>query len=345
MTLQDWFNESRERIAQHGIVTGGRGSAEALLTGVLDRTGRAGFNYGTSIFEREWDVLVILDTCRPDLLKQVSSEYEYVPEEVPTHTSLGSASVEWIRKNFTDGDYSEPFIDRSTNGWYGEELANTAYVTSNLFAEHIDDDDLLYLDEVHEYGWNEEVCTTPPEVVTDRAVAAAREHDPDRLIVHYMQPHAPYRSMIDRYGWDEKPGVGNYGATHPAREMWEELRANEISIKEVWDAYRDNLRWVLDDGVTPLLNNVDADRVILSSDHGEAFGRWGAETWTADAATAREWGTYAHPPYVPLKTLKEVPWVETTATDTGELTPSVTTEEEAVSEDERKDRLEALGYV
>jgi hypothetical protein len=345
MTLQDWMDESRERVAQHGYLTGGRGSAEALLTGVLDRVGRTGYNYGTSVFEREWDVLVVLDTCRPDLLAEMSAEYDYVPRDVPTHTSLGSASVEWVKKNFTTGGYPEPRIDRSTNGDYSAELAETAYVTSNLFAEHIDEDDLLHLDEVHEYGWNDEDCTTPPGTVTERAVAAAREHDPERLIVHYMQPHAPYRSMIERYGWDEKPGVGNQGATHPAREMWEELRAGVISVEEVWAAYRDNLRWVMEEGVEPLLNNVDAGKVILSSDHGEVFGRWGLRKWSGDGPTGREWGTYAHPPYVPIRTLKEVPWVETSASDTGDLDVEVEPPESDVSEDERQDRLEALGYV
>ena len=345
MTLQDWLDESRERVADHGVLTGGRGSAEAFLTGVLDRVGRTGYNYGTSIFEREWDVLVVLDTCRPDLLSQVSREYEFLPRSVPTHPSLGSASIEWVKKNFTDGDYPHPRIDRSTNGRYTDELASTAYVTANLFAEHVDESDLLLLDQVHEYGWNDDDCTTPPDVVTDRAIAAAREHDPNRLIVHYMQPHAPYRSMIDRYGWDEKPGIGGQEATQPAREMWEELRAGVISVEEVWDAYRDNLRWVLDEGVEPLLRNLDADRVVISSDHGEAFGRWGVRQWPADGPTGREWGTYAHPPYVPIRALKEVPWVETTATDTGEWVPSVEPERPDVSDEERQGRLEALGYV
>ncbi|RLM51972.1 hypothetical protein [Halorubrum sp. Atlit-28R] len=345
MTLQDWMDESRDRVAEHGVLTGARGSAEALLTGVLDRVGRNGYNYGTSIFEREWDVLVVLDTCRPDLLAEMAQNYDYVPRDVPTHTSLGSASIEWVKKNFTDDDYSKPTIDQTVNDNYEDKLADTAYVTANLFAEHIDEGALLHLDEVHEYGWNDDDYTTPPEVVTERAVAAAREHDPEYLIVHYMQPHAPYRSMIDRYGWDEKPGIGNQGATHPAREMWEELRAGAVSVEEVWNAYRDNLRWVMEDGVEPLLNNVDAETVVLSSDHGEVFGRWGLRKWTGSGQTGREWGTYAHPPYVPIRTLKEVPWVETSATDSGALEVETEPPKSEVSESERQDRLEALGYV
>lgn len=331
--------ESRQRIASHGLATGGRGSAEAFLTGVLDRIGRVGYNYGVSIYERDWDVLVVLDTCRPDLLSERSDTYEFIPAEIPTHTSLGSASIEWVKKNFTDNDYASPAIDQSTNGWYDEELSKTAYVTANLFAEHIDPSDLLLLDEVHKYGWDEQDCTTPPKTVTDRAISIGRNHDPNRLIVHYMQPHAPYRSMLEQYPqWREKPGAGDEGATHPAREMWEDLRHGEIAFETVWDAYRDNLDWVLQDGVRLLLSNLDAERVVLTSDHGEAFGRWGTG-W------ANEWGTYAHPPYVPIRVLKEVPWVVTEATDEKTFEPAIDPEQEQVSKDERRERLEALGYA
>jgi len=33
---------------------------------------------GTPIYEREWDVLVVLDACRLDLMEGVADEYEFI---------------------------------------------------------------------------------------------------------------------------------------------------------------------------------------------------------------------------------------------------------------------------
>lgn len=32
----------------------------------------------TNVFEREWDILLVLDACRVDLLASVADEYEFV---------------------------------------------------------------------------------------------------------------------------------------------------------------------------------------------------------------------------------------------------------------------------
>ncbi|KPN30681.1 hypothetical protein SY89_01417 [Halolamina pelagica] len=138
-----------------------------------------------------------------------------------------------------------------------------------------------------------------------------------------MQPHIPYRSLDvgDRADADER------GAAQ--RSVWDLLQMGDLSRADAWDAYRDNLRWVLDDGVAPLLENIDADRVVLSSDHGEAFG---------------EWNLYGHYRHVPAAALREVPWIVTSATDSGQLEPEVEPEEIHLTDDTINERLTALGY-
>ncbi|MDZ7731077.1 MAG: hypothetical protein U5K37_09360 [Natrialbaceae archaeon] len=85
------------------------------------------------------------------------------------------------------------------------------------------------------------------------------------------------------------------------------------------------------DDVELLLENVDAETVAISADHGESFG----EFW--------EYGhkTGSLNPYV-----RRVPWVETSATDTGTYTPTVEPPQEAESESDEsvEESLEALGY-
>lgn len=259
---------------------------------------------GTNVYELEWDVLLILDTCRVDALKEVAPEYDFI-DEVGSIISVGSSSSEWMANTFTEE--------------YRDEVENTVYVSANAFAQRVlhgrdfpdstrgvswsnwktlTDQDLLNLDQPWKYAPNPSHGHIRPEYTTDRAIANAREYDPDRLIVHYSQPHPPYTANADREGRE----LRDYEKDHRSY-----LR-NGGDFDKVWNAYLDNLRMVLDE-VEIVLDNIDADTVAISADHGEAFG---------------EWGIYWHMIGLPHPKLKRVPWVVTTATDTGEYEPTVT---------------------
>jgi hypothetical protein len=317
MTFGDWVEESRFKIEQYGPVRGVRSAAYDFWGGAARRGARTlGLDRtGTNVYDREWDVLLLLDTCRPDVLGEVAGGYDYLPTDVPTHRSVGSTSWEWLEKTFR--------TDRR------EELSETAYVCANGFSKEFGDafrarpEDFGLLDEVWRYGWDDRKGICPPATVTDRAVAVARETNFERLIVHYMQPHAPYRSLDVVGRSTEADDDGN------RRSVWDLLQMGDLSPGDAWEAYRDNLRWVLDDGVTPLLRNVDADRVVISSDHGEAFG---------------EWGFYGHYRHVPVDALRVVPWVETTAEDHRTLDPTVEPKSVDLTTETVDERLAALGY-
>jgi hypothetical protein len=150
-----------------------------------------------------------------------------------------------------------------------------------------------------------------PRYATDRTIAAGRERDADRLMVHYMYPHDPFPL-----------------AEPELFEPFDPLRAGDVSRETVWDRYLDNLRFVLDE-VEVLLENVDAETVAITADHGEAFG---------------EYGFYRHVIGCPLPCMRRVPWVETTATDTGEHEPTAP-DPTATGTVPAKERLEQLGYL
>jgi hypothetical protein len=105
------------------------------------------------------------------------------------------------------------------------------------------------------------------------------------------------------------------------------LRRGEVSHETFWQAYRSNLDVVLDD-VALLLDNHDGEKVVLTADHGDALG---------------EWGIYDHPAGCLHPVVKNVPWVETTATDTGEYNPEF--QREGTSDADVQERLRSLGYV
>ena len=305
MGFDDWVREQAKNVRENGL-DGVRDVLYDLYAGLwwlaypIPR--------GTNVYERDWDVLVILDACRVDLLRSVADEYGFIGEgNVDRVESVGSMSKEWMAKTFDDD--------------HADEVSDTVYVTANVFSERIlDDDDFLELDEVWRYAWDDEEGTVLPRPVTDRAVQAAREREPERLIVHYVQPHHPFLSVD---GFE----AATFGPDS-SDTVVDALRKGRIERDRFMSAYRDNLRAVLDD-VGLLLSNVDGE-VAITADHGDALG---------------EWGVYDHPVGFLHPAVRTVPWVEAEATDTGEHVPESWEETTRTDEDGVTDRLQALGYV
>lgn len=316
-----WLSTVRSEVSRHGI---GRGSANVgfqLWAGALERLEPYGPS-GQSIYVRDWDVLCILDACRVDQLQEVADEYDVLPADVQSFVSLAGYSREWLARNFT-GEHLAAHRD---------EIANTAYVKGNPFTADVfaDSHPFGYLDEVWRYGWDDASGTIRPDVLSDRAIRTWREDDHDRMIVHYMQPHIPFVGGETRPNWHEgfDPHAADWGTEDQPKDLWARYRDGELNASkdELWAAYQDNLRYVLDHLESVFLRNVEAKTVVLTADHGNAIG---------------EGGYYGHG-NVPLRSVKRVPWVETSATDTESYTPSV----EATGDDTGgvEERLQALGY-
>jgi len=294
------------RFAYNQVQEGGlEGGLEASVTIASEARISLLGNPGTPVWERDWDVLLILDACRVDLMQEVADDYAFL-DNFDTHESVASKSPNWIQRTFTDA--------------HREHVDSAAYVTGNPFTSKVDFREPPVLDEVWEYAWDDELSTVPARAITDRAISTWRESDAERMIVHYMQPHVPFVPH---------PDLGEYGSHDDFGDGFDDIWGrvgDDLPYDEVWRAYRDNLHYVLED-IELLLQNLDADTVVISADHGNAIG---------------EWGVYGHPPDRLLSVLREVPWVETSATDTGNYQPE--TEAQSEVEGDVEDRLSALGY-
>lgn len=281
---------------------------------------------GTNVFERDWDLLIVLDACRVDAMHEVADEYDFI-NEVDSIVSVGSNSHEWLAQTFS-------------NAW-SREIAETTYVTANFHSEILfrDRDYPPHRIEVPFYWTNWDIAeadafgeiedlwdgyrdddyrVVPPNVVTDHVIELGRTTESPRFIAHYMQPHGPYIADAVKNGGE--PTSIETGA-------WRSLRDGQADREEIWDLYLDNLRLVLDQ-IEVLLDNFDAQNVAITSDHGEAFG---------------EFGAYGHPEGFPHPVVKKVPWIETAGKDLETRTPDL--EAQSNTDVDIKDRLEALGYV
>lgn len=305
MGFTEWLKRSRARVSEDGR----DGVVDSLYEFYSALWRYVGWHVprGTNIYEREWDTLIILDACRVDLLREVADDYPFLGP-VESVESVGSMSEEWMAKTFTDE--------------YAEETRRAAYVTSNVFSEQVlSADQFLELDEVWRYAWDDTLGIVPPRPVTDRAIDVARDIDPDRLVVHYMQPHHPFVAGNSPGEFDADP----FGRENETTVV-DALRKGRLSREAFWEAYRDNLALVLED-VALLLANHDADTVVITADHGDALG---------------EWGIYDHPAGCLHPVVKNVPWTETTAVDKGEYEPQIEPREQ---EADVEDRLRGLGYL
>lgn len=310
MALSDWLGDARGHVREDGLVRGGRTAGYEFYLGMWRQLGRR-VNYGRRIYDHEWDLLVVLDGCRADLMHEVVDDYPFLDRG--TAYSCASASGEWYRKCFADE--------------YREEMAQTALVSANLYTDmHLDADDFLLVDEVWRDFFDEDEGTILPEPVVDETIRAQRSLDPDRCICHLMQPHYPFVPYTKDFG----AGIAKGYDHRPWSNVWERLQRGEVDKAEVWEGYRQNLVYALDH-LEVLLDNVDAETVVITSDHGNLLG---------------EFGLYDHPQYVPVPALKRVPWIETSAEDNRSREPPDPRPDEDESADGSsvEDKLESLGY-
>lgn len=290
---------------------------------------------GHNIYESDWDALIVLDALRTDALREVADEYSFLCD-IGEKTSLASTSKEWLLKTFTER--------------YREKISNTTYVTGNGFVHWLRDDPPKYLEfsatsetaiqrcELLERALNRNVVhastfehieelwplagTNPiapvpvAESITEHAIAQSRERNPDRLLVHYMQPHTPYIAEANNRGYATDTELSPFAA----------LIDETATRAEVWDLYIENTRYVLD-SVADLLENINAGTVVITADHGELFG---------------EWYMYGHAVGFPHPKLKRVPWVETTAKDQRTIDPDP--QQTSGINESVEEHLKDLGY-
>jgi hypothetical protein len=283
-----------------------------------------------NVLGTEWDYLVVLDACRYDVFAEVYGEY--LDGDLEGRTSVGSATPEWAAKTFT-GDHdiayfsTNPFINSlgiplSEMDWGGS--CDYDWSAADHITEVVD---------LWQEAWDDDVGSVLPGAVND-AVRERRDliEATDRTVIHYMQPHAPFirhgtgRKMSRiRKGFDEARAedeaeteersgplstVGD--AVRPRVErvlresglamklgMWLELSPRSLlavgqsgTRSAVEEYYEDNLRLVLE-AVAELIEDLDG-RVVVTSDHGEAFG---------------EQGVWEHQIETHIPALLEVPWL------------------------------------
>ncbi|WP_459194215.1 hypothetical protein [Halosimplex sp. J119] len=222
--------------------------------------------------EIEWDVVVLLDACRYDVLDDVASN-----AVIGRTTSPASATPEFLKRARERGVFD-----------------GTVYVSGNPQSDANLPGDVEHVP-AFEDSWDDGLATVPPEPLYE----AARERlgDGDGVVVHTLQPHYPHLCNI---GGRTRPIPGGLHPRYFDEELHDEKlqalltngyldldtarRSYERSVRFAWERASEFAATAADEGY----------RVVISADHGEVFG---------------ERGFVEHPMGVSIPGLKAVPWV------------------------------------
>lgn len=222
------------------------------VIGTLTRfhPGYPGYDKAIEVADEEWDNLLILDGCRADAFERVADLDKF--DEYSSVVSLGSHSSEWTRRNFS-----------------GSEFGDIVYVSANPHTSKLAGGSFHAIVEMWNREFDEAAGTVPPDAMADAAREALEEYPNKRLIVHFMQPHAPF--------------IGS------------DMSDEEIDDR-YWEAYDQNLAFVLE-AVHELSDDLPG-LTAVTADHGEI-----------EPGPIRDvLGVSAHKPRLRHPGLVRVPW-------------------------------------
>jgi hypothetical protein len=321
----------------------------------------------TNVMHEAWDYLIILDACRHDAFERTYRDF-LDPVPVRAIDSVGTATSQWRQETFVDVYPDILYV--SANPYIANHKSFDGFRGGAHFFKVID---------VWKTGWDQERGTVLPATVTQEALRALLTYPGKRLIIHYLQPHAPYLSLEPSFQGFSMPNPSKpqpiHGLSHaaPDRPWQRKLFYRLLPVVNRSGLFGEPAAWKLRQllGMAPAspmdaarralgrkglwkayvenLRRVLADvarllpylegTVVITSDHGERLG---------------EGGRYTHTPNSDEPLLRKVPWLVLRRKRQRQL-PSYESLDakqpapfDADEPDERtciEDRLRALGYM
>jgi hypothetical protein len=317
------------------------------------------------IVREQWDYLIVLDACRYDYFEK--HWMEFIPGgTLHCRHSVGSCTTEWRDKSFPD--VYDDIVYISAN----PQICTSSKVYGYCAGEHF-----FKVFEIWKDKWDNIAGTVLPSVMTDAALDILRTDvaKNKRVIIHYLQPHAPYISMgFDSKGHlvgDIKQRSGNIerdalAGRQKAKTFFFNLfyailkHSTIFGNKPDWALRKffnlppktpmeyslrnhniEELRKAYEQNLRIVLSEVVrlvqylSGTIIVTSDHGELLG---------------EKKNFSHPKNSKHPILRKTPWLklEKTISELNYDKQSVTQNKSSVSEDILEEtiieRLRALGY-
>lgn len=133
------------------------------------------YRNGVKILEKEWDNLIILDSCRYDTFKKVNK----LKGKLSKAISRGSATSEWIKNNFK--------VPGKLNIDY---ISGVPYISNSYLEKKIGNNPFRKIIDVWNWGWDHNLEAVHPKTIVDATRKYYRRGQ--KTIIHFLQPHQPY---------------------------------------------------------------------------------------------------------------------------------------------------------
>ena len=282
VTLSDLPQRVLTNLRERGV----EGTADAIFRLVGAEIWHR-FGSGVDVMRAEWDNLILLDALRVDVCR------EHAPEGWTVETVQSPATNSW---------------SYMTQCYAGRELHDTVMVSANPFVNDLPPSTFHAVHYIH----HDDGSVPGPEEVTEVALDAVAQYPSKRIIVHYMQPHAPFLHRDDpypQYPFDRARRTGDLDA----------LRADYVA----------NF-CLVQSSVIDLLPHLMGPTVV-TADHGEALGE-----------SYRGLRRFEHGHAIPE--VYRVPWVEFMNGERRAITAEAPLPRTAIDEHQRQQQLAALGY-
>lgn len=234
----------------------------------------------TLITDMPWDNLIVLDACRFDAF----IKFNNIPGTLTKIVSAGTHTTEWLQANFADKD-----------------MKNTVYISANPYVSYyylpkiLREIPFYKIIEVWKDGWSDELQTVHPLMVNKATLKSIQSHPDKKHLIHYIQPHQPF---IGNFRVQTERGVIQFKNEKQffidKRDAFQMLQDGLLDVNTIWRGYLSNLELALE-YVNHLIPHLPGN-VVVTSDHGNVFGRFRA--------------FYGHPKNTPLPELLWVPWLE-----------------------------------
>ncbi|MCQ4334955.1 hypothetical protein KM295_16000 [Natronomonas sp. F2-12] len=233
----------------------------------------------TRLQSADWDILIILDACRTDILQQAAGW------PVDSAISPASCTPQWLQAVSSDSLFEGTHII-SGNPQYEKVDANISYETLEPFWKN---------------HWDSTLQTVPPEPILDR-VDDIVEESSHSIVAHLQQPHWPYIAKLGNEWMLAYDDLGPWTLdSEEITSVQVAMQRGVIDIAKAKQAYDASIRSVWHTLTEYLPDWINSEyRVIVTADHGEMFG------------LLREFGFYEHPCSCHLAPLINVPWIELT---------------------------------
>jgi hypothetical protein len=270
----------------------------------------------TNPLKYDYDNLITLDACRYDIFKK----YSMFDAVVEYKISKASNSIEFCEYFINGNTYFDTIL--ITANPYSAEAGVGSF--SHVYNPSFDKPDY----------WSEYF---DPEVVYDLALKSYKKFRNKKMIIHFMQPHAPYygdnaadlRQDLREDGYEFFTWSEDITSCDDDEYMIANLltaaQSNLITKEELRRVYIENLEIVLQ-YVNDLIERING-KTIITADHGELLQY-----------------RLGHGPNMDVEGLKKVPWQELDYDCRRNVSEDYPSQTYSHSQSDVNEQLTALGY-